>query len=71
MEVRQLGNVPFCTDSTRCLFAHFGATELWCTDGIWCPDGHCGWTDGRIGTSWDSNAHANRKSCWDVNRCSG
>ena len=67
MEVRQLGNVPFCTDSTRCLFAHFGATELWCTDGIWCPDGHRGW----LGTAWRSDDDATRKSCWDFNRCSG
>ena len=76
MEVRQLGNVPFCTDSTRCLFAHFGATELWCTDGIWCPDGlwctdgHRSWTDGRHGTAWRSDGDATRKSGWDVNRCS-
>jgi hypothetical protein len=76
MEVRQLGNVPFCTDSTRCLFAHFGATELWCPDGLrctyelWRTDEHCGWTDGWIGTSWLSNDDANRKSCRDVNRWS-
>jgi hypothetical protein len=76
MEVRQLGNVPFCTDSTRCLFAHFGATELWCpdglrcTDGLWCTDGNRGWTDGRHGTAWRSDGDATRKSCWDFNRWS-
>ncbi len=70
MEVRQLGNVPFCTDSTRCLFAHFGATELWCPDGLRCTYGDRGWTDGRHGTAWRSNDDANRKSSWDVNRCS-
>ena len=77
MEVRQLGNVPFCTDSTRCLFAQFGATELWCPDGLWCTvrlwctDGDRGWTDGRHGTAWRSDGDATRKSCWDFNRCSG
>jgi hypothetical protein len=71
MEVRQLGNVPFCTDSTRCLFADFGATELWCPDGLWCTDGHRSWTDGRHGTAWRSDGDATRKSCWDFNRCSG
>ena len=70
MEVRQLGNVPFCTDSTRCLFAHFGATELWCPDGLRCTYGHRGWTDGRHGTAWRSDGDATRKSGWDVNRCS-
>jgi hypothetical protein len=77
MEVRQLGDVPFRAESTRCLFADFGATELWCSDGLrctyglWRTDGHGGWTDGRLGTAWRSNDDANRKSCWDVNRCSG
>jgi hypothetical protein len=70
MEVRQLGNVPFRTESTWCLFADFGATELWCSDGLWCPDGCCGWTDRGLGTAWRSNGDANRKSCWDVNRWS-
>jgi len=76
MEVRQLGNVPFRTESTRCLFADFGATELWCPDGLWCPDklwcpdGHRSCTAGRLGTAWRSNGYANRKSCWDVNRWS-
>jgi hypothetical protein len=67
MEVRQLGNVPFRTESTWCLFADFGATELWCSDGLWCPDEHRGW----LGTAWRSNGDANRKSCRNVNRCSG
>ena len=76
MEVRQLGDVPFCTESTRCLFADFGATELWspdglwCTDKLWCPDGHRGGTAGRLGTAWRSNGDANGNACWDANRCS-
>jgi hypothetical protein len=70
MEVRQLGDVPFRTESTWCLFADFGATELWCSDGLWRPDGCCGWTDRGLGTAWRSNGDANRKSCWDVNRWS-
>jgi hypothetical protein len=76
MEVRQLGDVPFRAESTRCLFADFGATELWCPDGLrctyelWRTDGHGGWTDGRLGTAWRSDDDSNRKSCWDVNRWS-
>jgi hypothetical protein len=76
MEVRQLGDVPFRTEPTRCLFADFGATELWCPDGLrctyglWRTDGRCGWSDGRLGTAWRSNDDANRKSCRDVNRWS-
>ena len=66
MEVRQLGDVPFCTESTRCLFADFGTTELWSPGGLWCADGHRGGTAGRLGTAWRSNGDA----CWDANRCS-
>ena len=71
MEVRQLGKVPFRAESTRCLFADFGATELWSPDGLWCPDGHRSCTAGRFGTAWRSDGDATRKSCWNVNRCSG
>ena len=70
MEVRQLGDVPFCTESTRCLFADFGATELWSPDGLWCADGHRGGTAGRLGTAWRSSGDANGNACWDANRCS-
>lgn len=70
MEVRQLGDVPFCAESTRCLFADFGATELWSSDGLWCTDGHRGGTAGRLGTAWSSNGDANGNACRDANRCS-
>ena len=68
--MRQLGDVSFRTESTRCIFADFGTTKLWSPGGLWCADGHRGRNASRLGTAWHPNGNAIGNACWDANRCS-
>lgn len=42
MEMRQLGNVPFCPQSTWNVLAHVGPTDLWSSDELRGTLGYAG-----------------------------